>query len=751
MKITEIGQIDSRQIEPKQRRFKKNERSIYERMLRLVATPILIMLLTSCGSSSGGTNPGPLRGEAYNPPSSPNPIDADGNGFIELWHPAHLLSLTDSYNGFSLSLNGSYELKADIGLAEYSNWRPIGNFTHPFTGKFDGRGFSITDISSIEYDYAGLFGLTDGASLSNLKIKKVDIIANRYAGSLAGYTLSTNISNVEVDLGMGQVIIATDLQDKTRYFAAGGLVGAAISSNLERIRVIGIGSVRSHGQVDGPDNHYASGGLAGLSSMSNFINTTLDAKLDIISGGTQPGRESRAGSLFGNLFSSSMFDTQVNFAGKVLVEGVHSHNRAGGLVGSMHTVNIHGLTASIHSSIISAPIEYIGLGNCGANVGGAFGSVAGPSEISDITIHLVGDVIANNTNNPSQSIVGGLFAAGSLKSAYNVNLLIDGDLIAIGSSNQMASIGNSADYLANISVVINGDLSTQVSDLYPIDTESFFGGITLKTNKGNMDNISIVINGDITTESSVDENTFSMMLDYIYKTASVTITNSYVLVNGSVNIFAADYSAIQIGGFFSENADGRVSVDNSYVHITGGVIVNVTTDDFFDYTDPQAPGDFGFTIFSVRTLDIGYLLGVATDKSSTNITNSYFAVDNLMAIYVDNILSPEHFDGVVGQDDSTSTSSSIFTNNTYYHLDIKTNSDPLVAPSVLASHTEEYRNYVQLRCPTTTGEVCGDTEDTGDTGDTGSTRDTSNLPTYLGWDPSKWDFGTTTDLPNLRR
>jgi len=39
-----------------------------------------------------------------------------------------------------------YMLTADIGLAAYGNWTPIGNTTYPFKGIFDGGGFVIFDL-----------------------------------------------------------------------------------------------------------------------------------------------------------------------------------------------------------------------------------------------------------------------------------------------------------------------------------------------------------------------------------------------------------------------------------------------------------------------------------------------------------------------------------------------------------------------------------------------------------------------------
>ncbi|MBE8182150.1 MAG: hypothetical protein HAW61_01345 [Candidatus Portiera sp.] len=729
MKITEIGQIES-----KQRRFKKSERSIYERMLILAATPILIMLLASCsssgGSSSGGTNPGPLRGEVNNPlnPSSYyDPIDSDGNGFLELWHPAHLLSLTASYNNTSLSLSGSYELIADINLAEYSNWQPIGNITHPFTGKFDGRDFSITNISSTEYDYAGLFGVTNGASLSNLKIKKVDMLGETHAGALAGFISSTNISNIEVDLGMGQVRVASSSIEGIQYFAAGGLVGYSESSNLDDIRMLGTGSVRSYGKVDAPDNRYNSGGLVGLSVRSNFINSALDAQLDIIAGNAYRANSAVVGGLIGRMRYSSVLGIDMNFTGQLLAQSFDAYNTAAGLVGYLTASAIHGVTANINSSIVASPIPYDDFQKRGIVVSsGVIGEARNPSSLADITVHISGNIIADNNYNDDYAYVGGILGAGSLESIYNTHLSIDGDLVAIGYYNTISGVGSNVGNLANLSVEFNGNWMTEVSDLNPVDTGSLITGMLESPSSGRITNVFIVINGNISSESSVDDNEFNMMLHNIRRRSSVSITDSYVLINGLVKMSAPSGSNIRFGGFAENTREGHLSIHNSYTRITGGVKINATS-----------------SVGSPNTLDIGYIFSTKADGLIANITDSYFAMDAPLAIYVDDVLSPEYFGGAVGLNNLDSTKDNLSTQNTYYHLDLKI--DPSLLMQPLPNHTPEYRNYVQLRCPTSAGEVCGDI------GDTGATGATSNLPTYLGWNSSKWDFGTETDLPKLRR
>ncbi len=720
-----------REIESKQKQLQRGARPNYKLLLILTMLLILNILIASCGSSSGSSssNPSnntdkePSRGESEGSLVYFDPIDSDGNGFLELWHPVHLLSLTDSYSSTSLSLNGFYELTADIDLSEYSNWQPIGNLTHPFTGKFDGRGFSITDISSTDYNYAGLFGVASEATISNLNIKKVDMLGKTQAGALAGFVYSTNISNVEVDLGVGQVIVATDLVDGNIDFASGGLVGYSESSNLDDIRVLGIGSVKSYGKVNSTRNSYYSGGLVGKSERSSHTNSKLAAQFDIIAGNAYKANTDSVGSLIGQMLHSSITNADANFTGQLLAQGFGTYNYAGGLVGELYNSAIRGVTVKINSSIIAAPVTYYGIVSGDANAGGVVAYSFGSSKISNITIDILGDIIANGGDDTfygNYVNAGGLLATEYLPSAQNVRLSIDGDIIVIGNYNEISAIGPISDVLTNVSVLINGDLLSNISNYEGDGSYSHVGVMLTRSPQGGVRNVSVVINGNIFSESLRNDNYVGMMLDGFYSNNLVVIKNSYVLVNGSVDILALPGSEIKFGGFISEGKSGNLLLENTYVHITGGVRINATS-------SAESPS----------TLDLGYIFGTKTDGLIANIADSYFAMDDPMAIYVNDVLSPEHFDGEVGQTDLDSTRDNLIIQDTYYHLDLKT--DPFLTMSPPFMHTRKYRNYVQLRCPTNEGEVCG------------GTGAISTVPTYLGWDPNKWDFGTVTDLPKLRR
>ena len=84
-------------------------------------------------------------------------------------------------------LSGNYIQMADIDLITY-NWEPIGDWSTPFTGSYNGSNFLIENLTIDRVAETGqsLFGTIEGANLSNIKIPNADIIAFRAFGVLFG-------------------------------------------------------------------------------------------------------------------------------------------------------------------------------------------------------------------------------------------------------------------------------------------------------------------------------------------------------------------------------------------------------------------------------------------------------------------------------------------------------------------------------------------------------------------------------------
>ncbi|MDR3116114.1 MAG: hypothetical protein LBU25_11420 [Treponema sp.] len=147
------------------------------------------------------------------------------------------ISTAEQFNEIRNNLGGHYVLEADISLASYSNFEPIGAFVpaseapedeeNPnlelaFTGVFDGKGHKISNITISEPTKAGvgLFGCVagDNGMVKNLVVENVTVTGgNMLVGGVIGYAASTNpIENITLQ-GANNTITGNTM--------VGGIVG----------------------------------------------------------------------------------------------------------------------------------------------------------------------------------------------------------------------------------------------------------------------------------------------------------------------------------------------------------------------------------------------------------------------------------------------------------------------------------------------------------------------------------------------
>lgn len=132
----------------------------------------------------------------------------------------------DTYEG---GLNKKYVQVKNIDLSGYSEregWEPIGSYTthlnkNPFMGTYDGGNYVITDleVKGDGKNYQGLFGYTEGATISN-----VGLTDNKATGlsSVGGLVGRANASTIDNSYATGSVRGSSD---------TGGLVGRALASS----------------------------------------------------------------------------------------------------------------------------------------------------------------------------------------------------------------------------------------------------------------------------------------------------------------------------------------------------------------------------------------------------------------------------------------------------------------------------------------------------------------------------------------
>lgn len=154
-----------------------------------------------------------------------------------------------------------FKLANDIDLTEWiadnypeAGWAPISSSASPFTGTFDGNGFTISGLYiNRTTAYNGLFGYANGATVKNLNII-CDITGANYTAAICGYGYSCTISdcNVEGEIhgknysggfsGYGEIWSATDctfIGNVKGGEYTGGIAGSASKLTMSRCAVEG--------------------------------------------------------------------------------------------------------------------------------------------------------------------------------------------------------------------------------------------------------------------------------------------------------------------------------------------------------------------------------------------------------------------------------------------------------------------------------------------------------------------------------
>ena len=157
-------------------------------------------------------------------------------------------------NGYSENASDcTVLLTKDIVMSDYSVEKTIGTSEIPFTGIFDGNGHTISnlniDFSNTAKDYVvpsylGLFGVTNGATIFDLKISGVTNITvsnspNILAvGTLVGKAQNTTIENCDINATLNYVDNknqegVNEENKGIKTINAGGYVGELVDSTIK--------------------------------------------------------------------------------------------------------------------------------------------------------------------------------------------------------------------------------------------------------------------------------------------------------------------------------------------------------------------------------------------------------------------------------------------------------------------------------------------------------------------------------------
>ncbi len=222
-----------------------------------------------------------------------------------------------------------FELTNNIDLGGVADLQPVADYVTPFTGVFDGRGFTISNavMNFPGTNYIGLFGDISGGVIKNINVDSSDIVGKTHVGLLAGRVYEGEIINCHTsgsvagtwsdigglagsNNGMVRYCSSQAVLDNTGRgsYRIGGLIGSN-DGDIEYCYALG--------NVTGPSS--AVGGLVGSNGDSGSIRYSFAA-------GTVVSGSSDAGGLAGsnNAYIGNCYALGDVYGGR---------DRTGGLVG----------------------------------------------------------------------------------------------------------------------------------------------------------------------------------------------------------------------------------------------------------------------------------------------------------------------------------------------------------------------------------------------------------------------------------
>ncbi len=147
------------------------------------------------------------------------------------------------YSGITVKLENNIQLESD--------WNPIGTYSHPFRGSFDGQGYTVSNLNVVSDNnkYIGFFGYIEGSTVKNLTVSGkitstyIDDGDDGYIGGIVGY-IHESYETPKASLVEG----CTNYADITFVAGcAGGIVGSAGNHAAE----LTISNCINYGKIEG--------------------------------------------------------------------------------------------------------------------------------------------------------------------------------------------------------------------------------------------------------------------------------------------------------------------------------------------------------------------------------------------------------------------------------------------------------------------------------------------------------------------
>jgi hypothetical protein len=270
------------------------------------------------------------------------PVD----GIYTLTKPEHLMWYSANQNAGLLSGNETICLGADLDMKGF-DYTPIATDKKAYTGKFDGCGYTIHNLT-IEADReAGLFAkLGLGAKVMNLSVKSATVKTSGSAGAIAGVVTPGAIVKLEN-------ISVVDSTISSSAGVSGGIMGSSGSAVEVRMDCVVSDGVSVIGT--------SSAGIIGSGNYTLLYNAYANAKLTATSGKTG-ALATHSSSFTANDCGYSKSTTATQKDGTVYDDSAFASGEIAYMINTFGAVRMFGLSDG-KTSISDTPVKMIRLGS----------------------------------------------------------------------------------------------------------------------------------------------------------------------------------------------------------------------------------------------------------------------------------------------------------------------------------------------------------------------------------------------------
>ena len=171
-----------------------------------------------------------------------NLADEEGTPYFEIYTPQDLVLFAECVNTRQGYSDLDARLCADLDLSEVCGqtlgaFTPIGSSDRPYTGSFNGCGFTIRNLYVDASKNSGLFGVIgENASISDLTLENAAVRGESYVGGIAGY----NDGGTVYACAVNGAITGTYFVGGVCGYNNGGVVNAcAVTGSVSGANVVG--------------------------------------------------------------------------------------------------------------------------------------------------------------------------------------------------------------------------------------------------------------------------------------------------------------------------------------------------------------------------------------------------------------------------------------------------------------------------------------------------------------------------------